>query len=137
MRPLFGHSETVSEFVRQFGDAYAFRNCTAIGVIDNEDRLVAGVVYSNWMPGRGTIEVSAASTTPHWMNKTILKVITAYPFDQLDCQLVYMRTSEKNTRLHQTLKRFGCDAYAIPRLRGPDEAEIIFTLTRETYHGRR
>ena len=108
-----------------------FGNCKAIGVID-DDRLVAGMVYSNWNPEAGVIEMSGASINPRWLTRPVLQAVFAYPFE-IGCQMVVMRVSENDKRLHRQLTSYGFKPHEIPRLRGRRESEIIFTLTDDDW----
>ncbi len=134
MTPLFGASEEVAEFVKSRipGCERGFGRCQAIGIVDNDGELIAGCVYHNWHPETGVIEMSSASVTPRWVNKEILRLIFGYPFD-IGCQLIVLRTDEDNKRLHRQLYALGFRSHTIPRLRGRNKAEIIFTLTDDDW----
>lgn len=95
--------------------------------------LIAGVVFHNYCPESGVIEISAASTTPRWMTRTAINAIFDYTFESAGCQMVLTRTSEHNTTVRKLWPRLGADEFSIPRLRGPQTAEVIFTLTREQW----
>lgn len=139
MRPLYGHSETVSKFVASLipGMERGFGECTAIGVLDEENRLIGGVVYHNYNPEAGIIEFSGASLSRKWYGRHMLEVFFSYPFDQLKCQMVITRNSEKNTRLHRQLKVYGFTLYRIKRGRGRNEDEMLWTLTEEDWRANR
>lgn len=107
-----------------------------MGLVDGET-VVAGVVYHNYYPEGGVIELSSASDDKRWLARPVVKAMFGYPFDQLGCQMVILRVSERNTGMVRIAERFGFTAYRIPRLRGRDEAEIIFTLTEETWRTHR
>ena len=107
-----------------------FGECQAIGFEDG-GKLVAGVVYHNWNPESGVIEMSAASINRAWLTKERLAVIFAYPFTF--CRMVLTRQSENNRRALRIWRSLGGLEYRIPDLRGPGEAEIIFTLTAEQW----
>lgn len=112
-----------------------------MGVYDGQE-LVAVVVYHNWDRHSGVIEISGASTTPRWLTRKVLTEMYEAPFARLGCQMVVQRNSAENHRLNSILERLGFTGHCIPRLRGRDEDEIIYTLTREAwegngYHGQR
>lgn len=109
-----------------------FENFTTLGLVD-QDRLVAGVVFHNFAPEAGVIELSSASTSKRWLTRPMLKGMFGYPFDQIGCQMVVLRVSERNAVMIEIAERFGFKAYRIPRLRGRDEAEILFTLTDDDW----
>lgn len=131
---LYGHSEAVSGFVAALlGFSEGFDPCQAIGFLDPSGTLEAGIVYHNWQPENQVIEISAASTHRKWLTRDRLKEIYGYPFDGLGCRIVVARIGEHNTRARRIWRSLGAREYAIPELRSPTEAEIIFTLTAETW----
>ena len=108
-----------------------FGACQAIGVERNGE-LVAGIVYHNWNPESGVIEVSAASTCRDWLSRAILAEIFGYPF-RIGCRLIVARIAESNARARRIWRSLGSDEYVIPALRSPTEAEIICTLSAEQW----
>lgn len=120
-----------ADFVaKQLGFDRGFGPCSAIGF---GEPLVAGVVYHNWNPEAGVIELSAASSTRKWLTKDRLRQVFEYPFEQLGCQMCIARISENNNRARRIWQALGANEYVIPRLRGIDEAEVIATLTKEAW----
>lgn len=112
---------------RGFGAPYV-----TMGVFDGET-LIAVMLYNNYQPEAGVIEIHGAGLTPRWLTRTVLKAMFSYPFDQLGCQMVVMRVSEQDHRLLRILTSYGFDHVVIPRLRGRDEGERIFYLTDDTW----
>ena len=135
MTPLYGHSAVVAEFVSRMipGSDRGFGTCTAIGIIDDDGKLVAGLVYHNWYPETGVIEMSVGAIDKRWITRTILRAIFAYPFGQLDCQLVVFRVAPADKALRRILKAVGATEHVIPRLRGRNEAEVIITLADDAW----
>lgn len=131
---LYGHSEAVAAFVAALapGCARGFGECQAVGFLDRQGRLVAGVVYHNYQPEAGVIEISAASTCRTWLNKARLREIFDYPF-RIGCRMVVTRTGEQNHRVRRIWRSLKADEYVIPALRSPTEAEVIYTLTAEQW----
>lgn len=131
---LYGHNEAVAAWVAAHipGCERGFDKPVAIGVVEDE-RLIGGTVFHNYQPEAGVIEMSSAGTSPRWLSRTMLKAIFGYVFDQIGCQLVVMRVSERNGRMVKIAEKFGFDGHLIPRLRGRDEAEWIFTLTDDQW----
>ena len=56
-----------------------------------------------------------------------------YPFDDAECRIVILQVSENNAGMLGIAKRFGYEMTRIPKLRGPDEDEIICVLSRDTW----
>lgn len=95
--------------------------------------LIAVILYNNYQPEAGVIEFHGAGTTPRWLSRPVLKAMFEYPFEQLGCQMVVTRNSERHTRLLRILTAYGFDHVLIPRLRGREEGERIFWLTEEMW----
>jgi RimJ/RimL family protein N-acetyltransferase len=135
MKLLFGHSDTVERFVAGLIPRCAdgFGPCQAIGVIDNDGKLLAGWVWHGWDPSAETMEFSGASLTPHWMTQDILHKLFAYAFDEIGCQMVLTRNSEGNKRLHRQLARYGFTRWDVPRLFGRRENGVFWTLTDDDW----
>jgi RimJ/RimL family protein N-acetyltransferase len=131
---LYGHDKTVSDFVASLipNCERGFSNCRAIGVLDPAGMLVAGVVYHDWNPEAGVIEMSCAAITPKWLTRPILSAIFSYPF-RIGCQMIVFRVSASNKRLHRQFRSLGFRSYPIPRLYGRTEDGIIFTLTDDQW----
>lgn len=120
------------------GEGHFFRPpYTTMGVV-RDDNLTAVMVYHNWDKESGVIEISGASNTPRWLTRPVLWEMFDYPFNQLGNQLVAMRVSERNVMwngrgLPRLLKSYGFKSHVIPRLRGRDENEIVYTLTDDDW----
>lgn len=139
MLAFWGHDEAVAAWVAQrIPDcARGFGNCRAMGVLDGE-KLVAGMVYHDWVPEHGVIEISGASTTQRWLTRPVLWQMFAYPFAGIACQMVVMRVSERNEQwngrgLPRLLEAYGFDRHTIPRLYGRQENGHVFTLTDDAW----
>ena len=131
---LYGYSEAVSGFVAGLlGYSTGFGACQAVGFLDGKGRLEAGIVYHNWQPEQGVIEISAASIHRKWLTRDRIKEIFGYPFDGIGCRMVVARIGEHNARARRIWRSLGAKEYAIPELRSPTEAEMIYTLTAEQW----
>ncbi len=114
------------------GKSRDFGNCQAMAVLE-DDILIAGMVYHNYEPDSGVIEISGAGTSKRWLTRETLRKMFAYPFEECDCQTVVMRVSDHDEPLHRMLTAYGFERYRIPRLRGRDEAENVFVLTDDNW----
>ena len=103
-----------------------------MGVFEGE-QLIAVVVFNNYQPEAGVIELHAAADSPRWLTRPVLAEMFGYCFDQIGCQMAITRVSERNTRLLRIFTAYGFEHVTIPRLRGRDEGERIFFLTEEAW----
>ena len=124
----------VGEFVSReiWGVVGQFGPHASMGVYDG-DRLIAGTVYHNWHETSGVMELSSASTSKRWLQPKVINAMFSFPFDLMDAQMVVLRVSERNKTMVSIAARFGFEGVLIPRLRGRDEAEWIFTLTDDAW----
>jgi RimJ/RimL family protein N-acetyltransferase len=136
IRFVFGKDEQVATAVVQMvpGHEHGFGKCTAIGIIDDDGALIAGVVFHNWSPQNGTIELSAAALPgKRWLTRTTIRQMYEYAFDTCGCQMVISVVSERNERV---LRQFAAGGYTFVRLSrhyGRDHDAIYCTLTEEDW----
>lgn len=135
MTPIYGCDADVAAWVaariplcaRGFGD------CKAIGV-GHGGKLVAGVVYHNWSPEWGLIEMSAAADDRRWMTRRVVNDLLAYPFGF--CRAVMAQTDETGPA-RSIWQRLGAAETTIPDMRGEGEANIVFILSKTTWQAGR
>lgn len=135
LRYLFGEDELVSGFAaaliphcrRGFGN-----KLRTMGVID-DDQLIAGLVYHNYDPEAGVIEISGAATSPRWLSRRTLLLMHSYPFFECEAQMIVQRTPADNIRLLSILARYGYMLIKVPRLFGRDRDGVICLLTYEDW----
>ena len=95
---IYDQSEYVAAWVAdQIPHADDFEPCYAIGVVVGES-LVAGVVFNNYQPKYGTIELSMAAVSPRWAKRETIKELLEYPFSHLGCYKVYTVTPIDNEK---------------------------------------
>jgi RimJ/RimL family protein N-acetyltransferase len=104
----------------------------SMGVFRDKE-LIAGTLYHNWQPTSGVIELTSASVNRRWLTRSVIKAMFGMAFDMIGAQMVVLRVSECNTDMVTIAKRFGFSGVLIPRLRGRDEAEWIFSLTDDDW----
>ena len=101
--------------------------------VAHKGELIAVIVWHEWNPSSGVMEFSGAAISKRWLTKPVLKAMFDYPFRDVGCQMVVARVSEHNEALLRQLQAYGFTATRIERLRGPDEDEMICTLSREAW----
>lgn len=106
---MFFGDETVSEWIRKRlpENIESYGEHISVGIADEEGKLIAGVVYSNYSVGN--IELSIASINPRWATKERIKAILGYPFfnEQLGCRRLTAVTARDNHHVRDFLKRLG------------------------------
>lgn len=124
----------IEQFVAALhGSERGFGPCATMGFHNKSGELVAGVVFHNWQPEYGVIEVSAASVDPRWLTRGRMHEVAGYVFDGLGCRMALARHSEHNRIARRLWDRVGAREIRMPNLRGPDEDEMVALLTREDW----
>ena len=133
MNLVFGVDQAVAEWVRiRIPGARDFGACAAIGVA-RDDRLIAGVVYSDFRPAYGNVMMSvAAEPDSHWLTRGALAAFFHYPFMQLGCQRVTSAIARRNKRSRAFCEKIGFKYEGcIRRGFGTDDAMLYGLLDTE------
>ena len=118
--------QSLCKLPRDFGES------RSMAIVDSSDKIVGGLVFHNWHPEAGTIEVSVGSVSSKWLTRGVLKSATRYAYDHCMCHAIVARTDAQNpTRRIWT--SLGASEHVIPHLRGPGVPEYIYVLTREVW----
>ena len=135
MRLVFGMDPIVSNWVAARVPHVGLRGfgpCVAIGIVDSNEQPIGGVVYNNYQPQYGSIDISCASITPRWLTKRMIRGIFAYPFDQLKVGRVTAVTPRKATSPRRFLEQFGFKLEGLVRRGfGTDDAVVYGLLVEE------
>ncbi|MDG3577122.1 GNAT family protein [Rhizobium sp. YJ-22] len=127
------HEAIVSYISRKIGAGdRGFGECRCMAAFDDAVFLGA-VVFHNYEPMADVIEISAAAESKRWLGRQALEAIFSYAFRDCGCQMVVARISEENKSLHRIFHAYGFTSFVIPRLRGRNEDERIFTLTDDAW----
>src|SRR4029077_15657760 len=134
---VYGYDDLVAQFVAQLIPATrerGFGACKAFGVVDPQGRMVAGMVYHNYDPSSGVIEMSGAAIPgQQWLSRETIRRMYVYPFLQLDCQMVLMRVDADDQRLLRQLAALNYGFLRIPGLLWRDKDAVVGLLTREAW----
>lgn len=124
----------VGDFVARVvmkGEAQWDKFCS-MGVFE-DGQLIAGTLYHGWYPEYGIIELSSGSISKRWLTRRVVQAMFDLPFNGLGCQMVILRVSERNRPMVRIARSFGFSEVLIPRLRGRDEGEFVFTYTDDQW----
>lgn len=113
-----------------------FGPCSGIGV-EHQGELVAGVIYNNWHPEGGVIEMSAAATDRRWMTRPVIARIFGYPFDELKCGVMTAKTRIENEHIRRIGGVIGAVEHRIPDMWGLGKTGAFFVLTEPAWRASR
>lgn len=137
LKYLYERDDLVADFVARmipYVRDRGFGNCSAIGVVDERDELIAGIVYHKLAPEAGVIEISAAALPgTAWLTPATLAVAYSFPFLRCGCQMVIHTVQASNTRVLWQLAAIGCSHVTVPRLFGRDKDGVHCLLTIEDW----
>ena len=138
---IYGQNEIVSDFVSKLIPhcrGLKFGNCQTIGVIDEEGRLIAGLVYHNYDPWARTIEISgAAFGDKQWLTRETIRRMYQYPFLGAGVQMIVQRTPADDELLLRQLAAYDYAFVKVPRMFGHDRDGVLCLLTYEAWCGNR
>lgn len=129
------NNQIVGDFVSIgiWGEPRRIEKYASMAVLE-DGKLIAGTLYHNYYPDEGVIELSSFSLSKRWLTRRVVNAMFEMPFDKLGCQLVVLRVSERNEVMCHIARSFGFSEVYIPRLRGREEGEFIFSYTDDQWH---
>lgn len=141
LRYIFDQDQLVADFVAKTKLASGFApfagftgRFKAIGIVNDDNELIAGLVYFNYNPKAGTIEFSAeAIPKQRWLTRTTLAIMFQYPFIDCRCQMMHTKTSANSEHVLRMLSAMNFSLILIPRAGGRDEDGVIALLTYEDW----
>ena len=102
-----GHDEALAKWcaarIPAVGE-YGFGNCKAVGVVSGNDpadlsaKMLAVIVYHEYMPHLGTCQISFAAASPKWATRQTVRTLLAVPFLQYKVRKVFTVTPSDNER---------------------------------------
>jgi hypothetical protein len=142
LKYIFNQDQLVADFVARAKVASGFSrragftdaNLKAIGIVNADNELIAGIVYFNYNPEAGTIEMSIeALPKQNWLTRTTLAVMFQYPFLHCGCQMLMTRTAAYSEHVLRMLAAMNFMLIRIPRAGGRTEDGVLGLLTYEDW----
>jgi hypothetical protein len=135
LRYVYGHDEVVAQFVAQLSPhPRGFGKFRAFGVIDEEGKMIAGVVYHNWSPEGRVIEFTpAALPGSRWLTRETIRHMYGYPFDKCGCQMVMKWVRADNEPVLRQLAAFGYMFVRVPRIFGREHDAVLCLYTDDMW----
>lgn len=115
-------AKTQGEWVRGMG--------TAIGLIDENLQLLAGVAYTSWNGASLYMHVAAVPGR-QWLNRKFLHICFDYPFNQLGAKKLIGLVGSQNADALRFDQNLGFVLEATLKGAHPDGDLLVLTMTRE------
>lgn len=105
---MYGQDELVASFVakRAARSERGFGPCVALGHI-RHNKLIGGVVFHNYRPEDGDIEMSLAFDRPPTPSRATLRRVFGFPFQQLGLNRITIRIAADNRPVIRLTKGYG------------------------------
>lgn len=134
-RLIYGHDRVVAEFVASkiqgFDGQLDKNDYVAIGVINDNRELIAGVIYNEYRPPVD-IRENFASVCPTWASKYTLKHLFAFPFIHLGVRRMTGIIGANNQRSIDLTERLGFKLEGRARKAMDDgEDALIYGMLKE------
>lgn len=142
LRYVYDQDKLVADFVARAKIASGFtkradfpdRNLRAIGIANEDNELIAGIVYFNYNPEAGTIDMSVEALPKQpWLTRTTLAIMFQYPFLHCGCQMLITKTSARNEHVLRMLAAMNFTLILVPRSGGRNEDGVLCLLTYEDW----
>lgn len=115
MRVVAGRDPSVAAFVASHAplDPPDFGEYMTLAILNAAGCLVAGVVYSDYRPRYGTVQLAGASVSPQAASPQTARVVLAFAFEQLGVQKIWTQSGLSNKRALRLLKFYGFTQEAV------------------------
>ena len=124
---LTGHDVEVADWVGRKIGAPIIPPYTALGWLDEDGTLVAGIVFHTYVPN-GNIDMAIALSGR--LTRPMMATVADYMFRQCAARRCTARTARKNERAQSILKRIGFVQEAICAKYFSDDDAVQFRLLK-------
>lgn len=132
---VYDNDEVIAQFIAQIAppSGGSFGRFKTIGIIDEQGKLLAGLVYFNYDPNSEVMEFGVAATSPRWFNRITYRRIFEYPFMECGCQMIFGRVRADNDHMLGQLAKLNFNLTLVPRMYGRGEDGVLCTLTDDQW----
>lgn len=117
---------------RIFGRPDGFQCFSSMGVF-KDGQIIGGVIFHDWQPYRGTIEMSVAGDKSRWITRDVINDAMRFIFDDMKCQMVLGQAASTNQDALALDRRIFGNEVVIPRMMGRNIDGHVFSLTEEQW----
>jgi RimJ/RimL family protein N-acetyltransferase len=137
LRYVYGENEIIAHIAARMiphMHGRGFGRCQTIGVVDKAGKLIAGIIFHNYHPEAGVIEMTVGAVPgSRWMTRETLRVIREFVFERCGCQMLMLVVPADNEALLHQPARLGFMLVRVPRLLGRDRDAVLCLLTAEAW----
>lgn len=134
MKFLYGDDENVKNWVvERIPHVRDFEKYSAIGIMTDDGKPLAGFVYHEYFPEFGLMQISAAADSAKWATRSSIKHILSYPFVQLKVRKLWTATPLKNERALKLNRGIGFKQEAVLAHHFGEDHCVICRMFRKQY----
>lgn len=111
---VWDKSGVAADFAGAFMGGAVFGHHIGILCLNNAGEVESAVVYHDWQPKEGRIEMSVAAKTSRWITRARVREIFDYPFKILGVDIIHGKT--KNPRIVRIFRALGGNIHEVPGL---------------------
>ncbi|MFC3231267.1 hypothetical protein ACFOGJ_28725 [Marinibaculum pumilum] len=103
--------------------------CQCAAVTDAAGRVVAGIVFHDWQPAAGTLQLSMAAESPAWASRAVLAALFRYAFVTNGAAKLWTATPHRSERALRFNLGIGMRREAVLRHQfGPGRHAVICSM---------
>lgn len=107
-------------------------------VVSDEGKRLSAIIFHDFQPEAGTMQVSAASSSPYWANPDVLHTLLSYAFDTNKVRKLWMAIPASSEEVLKFNTHLGFRWEAILRKHfSPTEDAIILSMMEDEYRATR
>lgn len=111
---VYGQDASVVQWVlERIPHVSDFGPAVGIGVVSDSGKPVAGIVYNEYYPECGTVQLSFAADSPIWARRETIAELLAYPFLQMGVYKVWTSTPHENRAALKVNEHIGLKQEAV------------------------
>jgi hypothetical protein len=134
---VYGQNEVVAQFAARMiphMHGRGFGRCQTIGVVNDAGTLIAGIVFHNYHPEAGVIEMTVGAVPgSRWMTRATLQIIQQFVFGHCGCQTLMLVVPADDEALLRQPANLGFMLVRVPRLLGRDRDAVLCLLSDEAW----
>lgn len=124
---LFGHDETVAEWVGKINGKPFYPPFSAFGVVNGDGRLIGGFVFNGY--NGDAIEMSVAGGAS--LTRTAMRAAMFYVFNQQSCSRLQIHTRRRNKLVRKFAPMIGFRFEGVSRRHYGNEDGLCYSITRD------
>jgi RimJ/RimL family protein N-acetyltransferase len=127
---IVSDKERIAEYVSRKIDHYYWGNFTALG-IEKDGQIVAGVLFNDYKKNV-KCSIHCAGEGKRWLNRTFLRMVFEYAFNQLGCRVIINYVCSTNKDSLRFTEHIGFKQHGSPIKDATENGDLVlFTYYKQ------